>query len=194
MTVPIHQPHLLAPAAAVAGCLLLAACSSSSPSPIPSTSTAAAATATGEASSPTLTSDPVTAAAPAGDPCALVTEQDITAIAGSDPGVGTGDSQAGATACTYGAYPQQVIQVNMVPAHGKAAFDRFRNDPKLSGAGINVVDVTGLGEEAFERSGPHVDAVYFTTGDSLTVIGVSTPGAPTQGAARALATVAAGRR
>ncbi len=186
--------------AGLAGCLLLAACSSTTPK---AGSTSAAqvqsGAATTSAGAPASAVDhSTTAAASAVHPsaaCSLVTEADVTSSVASDPGKGTAaTSNVGATGCTYGSYPEQVLTVNVLDSQGRAAYDHARHDPRLaSTGGLGVVNVAGVGDQAFELRGPHTDAIYFTKGDALIVIGFSAPTAPTKGAALVLAKVAASR-
>jgi hypothetical protein len=87
-----------------------------------------------------------------------------------------------------------VLLVNVLRIHGRAAFARAHTDPKLRAApGSSVIPISGLGDQAFELSAPHTDALYFTRADSLIVVAFAAPTAPTKGAALALARIAAGR-
>jgi len=169
-------------ASSLVGCLLLAACGSSGP-PIHAVAPHAGG---GASHSPAAGAN---AAA-----CSLIDERDVTTAVGNDPGPGSANNGHGATACTYGGYPKPVLTVNVLPTQGRLAYDRFRQDPKLtSGTGLSVAAVSGLGDQAFELSSPHVDAVYLTKGDTLIVIGFSAPTSPPKGAALTLAKIAAGR-
>lgn len=198
---------IVSTASGLAGCLLLAACGSSgsptraaathadggvtrSTSDVPASITAAAVAAT---SSPARTSAAPPAVADTAA-CSLISEQDVRTAVGNDPGRGSATSSHGATACTYGSYPKPVLTVNSLPAQGRAAYDRFRHDPKLtSGSGLSVVPVSGLGDQAVELFGAHTDVVYLTKGDTLVVIGFSAPTSPPRGAALTLAKIAARR-
>jgi hypothetical protein len=198
---------IVSAASSLVGCLLLGACGSSGPpthattthsgggetsgsAGAPASTTAAAVAAT---SSPAHTSAASSAGADIGA-CSLITEQDATTAMGDDPGRGNASGSHGATACTYGAYPRPVLTVNLLLTQGRAAYDRFRHDPKLtSGTGLPAVPVGGLGDQAFELSSLHTDAVYLTKGDTLIVIGFSAPTSPPRGAALILAKIAAGR-
>lgn len=101
---------------------------------------------------------------------------------GNDPGRGSADSSHGATLCAYGSYPKPVLTVNVHPTQGRAAYDRARHNPKLtSGTELSVIPVSGLGDQAFELSGAHTDAIYLTKGDTLIVIGFSAPTSPPKG-------------
>jgi hypothetical protein len=201
-----HPRIIAATAFGLTGCLLLAACgTSSSPTNAdtaatasldnairPSTAAPRSATETGAA--PARSSGaprPVTAGAAA---CSLITERDVTNTVGTDPGKGAAESQQGATVCAYGSYPKQVLTVNVLPTRGRAAYDRVRHDPRVTNAtGSRIAPVTGLGDQAFELSGPHADVVYITKDDALIVIGFTAPTSPTKGAALTLAKIAAGR-
>ncbi len=96
--------------------------------------------------------------------------------------------------CVYGSYPKQVLTVNVIPTQGRASYDRYHKDPNLlRGSGLKVANVIGLGDQAFELSGPHTDAIYFTKSDASFVIAFSAPTSPTKGGALTLAEIAAGR-
>lgn len=84
--------------------------------------------------------------------------------------------------------------MNVVWSQGRADYNHFRIDPKLTSApGTSIVNIKGLGDQGFELSAPHTDALYFTKGDALIVVAFSTQTAPPKGAALALAKIAAGR-
>ena len=84
--------------------------------------------------------------------------------------------------------------MNLTPTHGRAGYDLIRSNPKLhNGGGLGVADVSGVGDQAFEISGPHNDAMDFTKGDAVVVVGITMQSAPRRGAALALAKIAAGR-
>ncbi len=197
-----HPRPVAATVSGLAGCLLLAACSGSGTPTHANTSNThrdattapAAAGPTGHtagAAHPSGATQPGTATPTA---CSLITEKDVTTAVGADPGKGAADTQRGATVCAYGSYPKQVLTVNVLPSQGRVGYARIRRDPKLTkGAGLRVADVGGVGDQAFELSGPHVDAIYLTKGDALIVIGLSGPASPTHGAALALAKIAVGR-
>lgn len=94
----------------------------------------------------------------------------------------------------YGSYQTQILLVNVVPSQGTADYHHARTDPKLTRAAkTSLVNVSGLGDQAFELSAPHTDAVYFTKGDALIIVAYSTQSAPPTGAALALAKIAADR-
>ena len=203
----IRHPRSVAAAAATATGLLLTACSSSgSPANTDTSATdsdrsgASATGATSAAATPlaatsaTAHTSAAAQSAAGRSACTLITEHDVTASIGADPGAGSEAESHGATLCAYGSYAKQVLTVNVLPAQGRASYDRARKNPHLvSGTGLSVADVTGLGEQAFELSGPHTDALYFTKGETLIVVGLTAPTKPHTGAALALAKIAAGR-
>jgi hypothetical protein len=195
-----HSATLAAAVGGLAGSLLLVACGSSSPAATADTRAQSPHQAASGSVSPPPSSAATSAKAArtsaarvtAASACTLITEQDVTTAVGVDPGVGTAASRQGDTACTYGGFPKPVLTVNVVPVGGRAGYARFRQDPHVVKTGLTVANVSGLGDESFEVSGPHTDAIYFTAGDVLVVIGLSAPTLPTRGAALALAKVAAG--
>ena len=195
-----YSRSIAAAAIGLAGCLLLAACGST-------TSTRAAPPATNPTSSATSSSpaaaDSTTApvggnasAAPVGgtSACALVTEPDATTALGKDPGAGSKFSSHGSTQCQYGSYQTAFLLVNLTPSQGRAGYDNVHNNPKL-GQNVRVIDITGVGDRAFEISGPNTAGIYFTKGDALVVVSVSmqTATSPPKVAALALAKIAASR-
>jgi hypothetical protein len=202
-----HPRSIAAAASGLAGCLLLAACGSSSPTHAhtpadqprndAANSSAAPAGSTGPppgSSSPTSGTSSAPRPSAAGAACTLITEHDVTSTVGADPGKGSAFSSHGATQCQYGGLPKQLLIVNVNPTQGRAGYDRIRNSPKLAGGtGLSVVAVTGVGDQAFELSGLHTDAIYLTKGDALIVVGFSTQASPPKGGALALAKIAAGR-
>lgn len=187
--------------------LLLAACGSSgspthaaathadshttpSSSGAPASTTAAAVAAT---SSTSRTSAAPPAVADTAE-CSLITEQDVRTTVGNDPGRGSADSSRGATLRASGSYPKPVLTVNALPTQGRAAYERARHDPKLTGGTeLSVIPVSGLGDQAIELSGAHTAFVYLTKGDTLIVIGFSARTSPPRGAALTLAKIAASR-
>ncbi len=201
---PAHPRPVAATVSGLAGCLLLTACgSSSAPTHAVTPSSQRASVAARVAARPGAThrttavgassgaTRPVTAAAAA---CSLITEADVAAAVGTDPGRGGADSQRGATVCVYGSYPKPVLTVNVLPARGRAGYDGIRHNPKITGApGTRVATVATVGDQAFELSGPHMDVIYFTKGEALIVIGFTTPTSPHRGVALSLAKIAAGR-
>lgn len=183
MTTP-HRPIAAVAAAAAAG-LLLVACSSTTPAD-PSTTTPPAASTTG---------DPTTSPATAGgDACTLVTEHDVTAALGSDPGPGTPLTQRGASQCQYGSYQTQWVLVNLTPAQGGPAYDDLRDNPQTGQAGA-IVDVAGIGDRAFEVGSHGSAGIFFNKGDALVVVSVVIGSAtsPPMEQAVSLATTAASR-
>ena len=180
-------PHrsIAAVAAITAVGFLLVACSSTTPAD-PSMATPPAASATG---------DPTPApAAAGGDACTLVTEQDVTAALGSDPGPGTPITQHGASQCQYGSYQTQWVLVNLTPSQGRAAYDNLRDKPQTGEAGA-IVDVAGLGDRAFEVGSHGSAGIFVNKGDALVVLSVVIGSAtsPPMKQAVSLATTAAGR-
>ena len=203
-----HPRSIAATASGLAGCLLLAACGSSSPThahtsagpPHRTAANSSPAATAGSNDTPFGSSSPTsgtsTAARPAAarNACTLITEHDVTTAAGHDPSKGTGDTRQGASGCIYGSYPNPVLSVNILPGRGRASYDHIRHDPRLtSTTGTSVATVPAVGDQAFELSGPHNDAIYFTHGDELIVIGFTAPSTPPKGAALTLAKLAASR-
>ena len=207
------HPRSIAAAALTIAALLLAGCSSgsatgkSNAANLPSqsasaevattaassTSQAATAVASSVGSSSTTTSsaDPV-GALPAA--CRLITENDVSAAMGADPGSGRPFSSHGSTQCQYGSYQKQFVLVNLNPTRGRAAFDLMHNNPKLHNAKLHAVDVSGVGDRALGISGPGTSSIYFNKGDALVVISVAIRTAPSPNAqALSLAKIAASR-
>ena len=183
MTTP-HRPIAAVAAIAAAG-LLLVACSSTTLAD-PSTTTPPAASTTG---------DPTTSPATAGgDACTLVTEHDVTAALGSDPGPGTPLTRRGASQCQYGSYQTQWVLVNLTPAQGGPAYDNLRDNPQTGQAGA-IVDVAGIGDRAFEVGSHGSAGIFFNKGDALVVVSVviSSATSPPMEQAVSLATTAASR-
>lgn len=187
---------IAAAAAATLGGLLLVACSSTS------TATAKPAgqttpndpSATMSTSAPT-TADPTTSSSSAGgNACALITEQDVTAAIGTDPGPGTPLTHLGASQCQYGSYETQWVLVNLTPSQGKASYDNFRNNPQTGKAGA-MVDVAGVGDKAFEVGSHGSAGIFINKGDALVVLSVVIGNAatPPMKQALSLATTAASR-
>ena len=200
-----HSRKWAAVALTVTGLLVTACSSSGSPA---HTATPATPSLGSSANSPNATgpATPVVATSPTGSTttaahpvagrtaCALITEKDATARMGADPGPAHAASSHGATGCSYGSYAKQVLTVNVLPVRGSAAYDRVHTDPLLvSRTGFRITDVNGLGDRAFELSGPHTDALYFAKGNALIVVVLTAPTTPPKGAALALAKIAAGR-
>jgi hypothetical protein len=194
-----HRRHATAVAAGIAASLMLVGCgSSSTPAAAPaSTTTPVAPTSATTPAAPTPSSDaPSTgsAATTGGNACTLVTEQDVTAALGSDPGPGRPLTHLGASQCQYGSYQHAFVLVNLLPSQGQAAYDRMRNNPKLSAAGA-VADVPGVGDHAFGISGHGQASIWINKGDSLLLVMVAIQAAPNppKDQALALATAAASR-
>lgn len=190
------QPHprgLVAAAAALIGCLLLAACSSApTQAKPPLAHDGSAAASASSRSSPATPSAGTSHAdrAAAANACALVTEHEAGVALGSDPGAGHAVTAHGAYSCTYGTAPT-IVTVNLLAAGGRAAYDHART---LAPAG-RVVDLHGVGTAAFGVfTGPAAE-IWFYHGDSMVAVGVINGAAtsPPQAAATALAKTAAGR-
>jgi Protein of unknown function (DUF3558) len=199
MTNP-HRSTLASAALAITGCLLLAACTSSAPAAqndAPAVQTTAGATpATSVAPADPASTDATPAAAPTTGTaaCALVTEQEVGAVLGTDPGAGSAFSSHGASQCQYGNYATAFVLVNVTPSQGNAAYDLMHSKSNL-GHGLVVADVAGLGDRAFQVSGPNTASVYFDKGDVLVLVMVEirTGTSPPKGQALALAKTAANR-
>jgi hypothetical protein len=198
MTDP-HRPGLAAATLAVAGCLLFAACSNSAPAAQTNTlalqPTAGATPASSVAPTAPASTIATSAAAPAAGTtaCALVTEQEVRAALGTDPGPGRAFTSHGASQCQYGTYQTAFVLVNLTPSQGRAAYDLMHNTSL--GHAVVVADVGGLGDRAFEISGPNTASVYFDKGDALVLVMVEIriATAPPKGQALALAMTAANR-
>lgn len=213
MTNP-HRHTAAAVAACLAAGLVLTACSKSTPAA--HTASAVQATAATNAASAQATpaaatdatpatsvapTDPAStyaspAAAPAagGTACALVTQREVAAALGTDAGPGSADTSDGASQCQYGTFQSAFVLVNLNPSQGKSFYDHARDNPKVSQSGV-VSDVAGVGDRAFEVSGPKSAAIYFNKGDALVLVMVeiNTATSPPKAQALALANTAASR-
>jgi hypothetical protein len=198
----MRKPHQLTIAMAtfgVAGCLLLTACNDSTPaahakSPAGKPSagvTHAASDVTADPASTAPTAATVSADAHA---CALITEKDTGTALGSDPGHGSKFSSHGSSQCQYGNYETGLVLVNLTPTRGRAGYDLMRKNPKL-GHTVDVAAVSGVGDRAFEITGPNTASIYFDKGDALVLVMVTIRKAtsPPKGQVLALAKTAAGR-
>ena len=191
---------LAAVALAMTGCALLAACSSSTPaahSSAPAVQTTAGATpTTGVAPTDPASTDatPATDPSAGGTACTLVTEQEVGAVLGKDPGPGSAITSHGASQCQYGTFQTSFVLVNLNPTQGKSFYDHARNDPKVSQAGA-VADVAGVGDRAFGIFGHGAASIYFNKGDALVLVMVEirTATSPPRDQALALAKTAANR-
>jgi hypothetical protein len=173
---------------AVTGCLLLAACGTSSPaarSAAPASKATALATVAPTAP-PSADSTPTTDPVGGGTACSLVTEQEVAAALGRDPGAGTAITSHGASQCQYGTFQTSFVLVNLNPTQGKPSYDRAHNSPKVSQAGV-LTEVAGVGDRAFGISGHGAASIYFTKGDALVLVMVEILNAPTPPKAQALA-------
>jgi hypothetical protein len=189
-----------AAALAMAGCMLFAACSNSAPAAqtdAPAVqSTAGATPATSVAPTDPASTEATPAAVPAGGTtaCALVTEQEVGTALGTDPGPGSAFTSHGSSQCQYGNYATAFVLVNVTPSQGKAAYDLMHSKSNL-GHGLVVADVAGLGDRAFEVSGPNTASIYFDKGDALILVMVEirTATSPPKGQALGLANTAVNR-
>jgi hypothetical protein len=190
----LQHPLTLA-AALTATSVLLAACSSSpthatkpaAGTRTNTTSSTSAAVVANTVAAP-ITTIPSTGPDGATSACALVTENDVTSTIGTDPGKGSAFSSHGATQCQYGSFSTEAVLVNLLPSLGKLSYDHILKDSKA-----HFRQIAGIGDGALENSGPHSDTIYFTKGDALVLVGISTATSPTKGAALALAKIAASR-
>jgi len=191
---------IAAAAFGTAGCLLFAACGNSTPAAHSNTPTVRAAAGANQVASvaPTdpASSGATAAAAPTGrtEACALVTQQEVGAALGKDPGRGSAFTSHGASQCQYGTYQTAFVLVNLNPSRGKAYYDHTRNNPKTTQAGA-VTDVAGVGDRAFGIFGHGTASIYFNKGDALVLVMVEirTASSPPKAQALALAKTAASR-
>jgi hypothetical protein len=191
-----HVRTVTAAAAGIAGCLLLAGCSSSSRTgaDTPPTHTINSAGSSSIAASTSAAGDPAGASSPAAAAggtvaCTLVTEHDATTALGADPGPASRFASHGSSQCQYGSYRTKFLLVNLTPTRGKAAYDLVHNSTEL-----HAVDLAGVGDRAFEVSGPGTAGIYFTKGDALVVVSVTMRTAtPPEDQALALAKIAQSR-
>jgi hypothetical protein len=186
---------MAAAAFGVAGCLLFAACGNGTPA-ADSTTPTLAAKAGASSDAPTDPASTEAATAPAvssgsAHACALVTQQEAGSALGKDPGPGSKFSSHGSSQCQYGNYATGLVLVNLTPTRGRAAYDLMHNNPKVG----HAVDAQGLGDRAFEISGPNTASIFFDKGDALVLVMVEIRSAtsPPMGQARALAKSAADR-
>ena len=101
----------------------------------------------GQASTPAQAGSGGQSAAPAGstaaiDACALVTQAEVKAFLGYDPGPANNTGDATSPACAYGGALTFVVE----PGAGKAAFDRDRGGAPGSDT---LHDLTGIGDGAY---------------------------------------------
>ena len=182
------------------GCLLLASCSNT---PVPTASPVAGISSTVSSSSPTggptsaeaVESSSPTSVAQTGTACTLITEKDVTGALGEDPGPGNGAVRTKGSTCAYGGTTKYSVNVTMVPAGGKAAYDSAKSlDPTADAA---AVDVPGVGDAAFGIFHAPFATVEFYKGNAFVSLMVSSTIGDTsvtpKDQAVALATVAAGR-
>jgi Protein of unknown function (DUF3558) len=200
MTDPHRRTLAAAAALAMAGCVLLAACGNSAPAAqtdAPAVRTTADATPTTSVAptDPTSTDATPAAAPTAGTTaCELVTEQEVGTVLGKDPGAGSAFTSHGASQCQYGNYATAFVLVNVTPTQGKAAYDLMHSKSNL-GHGLVIADVAGLGDRAFQITGPNTASIYIDKGDALVLVMVEirTATSPPKDQALALAKTAANR-
>ena len=195
-----HRPRTLITVALIATGLLLAGCSSSSPKHDDSAAAQAGSAAGSSASAPTSAAGK-TSAAPAqpaqatvATACALISEGEAGAALGADPGPGNKFSSHGSSQCQFGSYATQFLLVNVTPTRGRAGYDLMHDNPKVSQSGA-VATLPGVGDRAFELTGPGTASIYFNKGDVLVLVSVviHTAAAPPMAQALSLAKTAAGR-
>ena len=198
MTHPPRNAGAAAAACLAAG-LLLTACSKSTPAPQTTSAahtTAAATDATSVAATNAASTDttPAATASGGGTACTLVTQQEVGAVLGTDPGPGSGDTSNGSSQCQYGTFESAFALVNLNPSQGRAFYDHARSNPKVSQAGT-LTDVAGVGDRAFGIFGHGAASIYFNKGDALVLVMVSirTASSPPEAQALALAKTAASR-
>lgn len=217
MTAP-HRHTIAAVAACIAAGLLLAACSKSTPAAqsMPAAQTTSAVQATAPAAdaasiAPATSEAPTTSVAPTaaattdatpaaaasggGTACALITQQEVGAALGTNPGPGSADTgERGSSQCQYGSFQSAFVLVNLNPSQGRSFYDSTRSNPKVSQAGA-VTDVAGVGDRAFGIFGHGAASIYFNKGDALVLVMVSirTASSPPEAEALALAKTAASR-
>ena len=203
-------------ACGLAAGMLLAACSSgsssthattsaahpTSASSVPSTAVVTTAPAvadtsiagTSSAGTSSAGTSPATAPSAGGSACALITESDATAVLGKDPGHGRAFSSHGSSQCQYGTYQTQFLLVNLTPSQGRASYEMVHSHQK-PGQNVSIVDIAGVGDRAFEVSGPHTAGIYANKNDALVVVTVSilAVASPPKAAVLALAKLAASR-
>jgi len=199
MTHSYRSGRIAAVAAASLAPVLLTSCSSSSTHG--ATTPAAAVVSTSSQATPVaVTGTPPGAASPASagkgaTACTLITEKDVTSVLGGDPGAGGGDVRAKGSTCAYSGTLPLSVNLVLVPANGKVAYDGAKtSDP---GSGDTVVDVPALGDAAFGIFSPSHAIVEFSKGDAyVSVLVSSTTGdlaTIPKDQALALATIAAAR-
>lgn len=76
--------------------------------------------------------------------------------------------------------------MNLTPTHGLAAYSHIHNNPKL-GHAVSAAAIAGVGDRAFEITGPHTAGIYFAKGDALVVVSVVTYAAASAPKTQALA-------
>ncbi len=197
------NPHSTRVAASgFAGCLVLAGCGTSTPTgaTTPGAHNHSSATRSSPAAAPTRTTSTSVVTTPPAAPggattaCVLVTEQDATAALGKDPSPGTKFDSHGSTQCQYGSAQSAFLPVNLTPSHGRGGYDHIHNNPS-GRATAHFVDLTGVGDRAFEIAQRNTAGIFFNKGDAVVAVSLSIRAAtsPPAGQAVALAKIAASR-
>lgn len=175
-----RPPRTLAVLAVTATCLLLAACSSGATTPsntavghTHSTAITAATPPGAPTAAPTVgpASDAATPTVPAAgtSACALVSEQQLTALLGTDPGPGKAGSDSSTTSCAY----TRGVAVSIVVdrSGGKILFDGFCPNQAQS----NTRSVSGVADGACYTivggTGP-IAAMYILKGTAVMSINI----------------------
>ena len=178
------RPTFAAAAVGVAACVLLAACGTSSAASAP-----AAGAASGSVDTPSPSpSDPASPLATDATACALVTQPDVQAVLGTDPGAGAGFNSHGSSQCQYGSFQTRFVLVNLTPTQGKAAYELMHSHTQ-SGHAVDLADADGSGDPGFEITGPGTASVYVQKGDALILVMVAIHGATAPPVAQALVLV-----
>lgn len=119
--------------------------------------------------------------------------QEVRHAIGANPGAGQPFTSHGSSQCQFGSYQSGLVLANLTPTRGIAGYDLVHYNPKVSQS-MHVVDITGVGDRAFETTAPHTASIYFDKGDALLLVMVETQTlAPPVAQVLALAKSAAGR-
>ena len=159
--------------------LVVAGCSGSSAptagSPAPAPGLRASESPTRSASDPATSNASGTPGSAGGatQACALITEQEVRNAIGANPGAGQPFTSHGSSQCQFGSYQSGLVLVNLTPTRGVTGYDLVHNNPKV-GQSMHVVDITGVGDRAFETTAPHTASIYFDKGDALLLVMVET--------------------
>ncbi len=197
------NPHSIRVAASgFARALVIVGCGTSTPAgaTTPGAHNHSSATPSTPATAPAGTTSTSVVTTPSAAPggatiaCALVTEQDATAALGKDPGPGSKFESHGSTQCQYGSAQTAFLLVNLTPSHGRAGYDHIHNNPS-GRATVHVVDLTGVGDRAFEVAQHNSVGIVFSKGDAVVAVSLLIRAAtsPPAGQALALAKIAASR-